>query len=359
VTTLPYVTARLPGCGGTFKATPEDFLVEELPAYELSAEVGSDEHLFVWVDKRGHSTQDVAKAIARHCGITERDVTWAGLKDRQAVTRQYLCMPARLTEEKLASFSMEGVTLLRQGRHRNKLKTGHLHGNKFELVVRGVESVPALEATLAALRSSGLPNFYGEQRFGASNNNAARGKALLLRGGKHRDRFERKMLLSAYQSELFNRVLTKRLERGLFAKALLGDVLKKHETGGEFVCADVAVDQLRVDAFEVSPMGPMFGPEMRAAEADAAALEAEVLAAENVTLATFEAGGDESRGTRRVMRIPFDASSEVVEGGVKLTFTLPAGSYATVVLRELLKQEERPGPLAAVPASTASEPAAS
>jgi tRNA pseudouridine13 synthase len=336
---LPYVTAHLPGCGGVFKASPEDFLVEEVPAYELSAEVGSDEHLFVWVEKRGHSTQEVAKAIARHCGMQEKDVSWAGLKDRQAVTRQYLCMPARLAEAKLSTFAMPGVTLLRQGRHRNKLKSGHLKGNRFELLVREVNDVGALEASLAALRACGLPNFYGEQRFGVTNTNAGRGKAILLRGGQHRDRFERKLLLSAYQSELFNRVLTLRLERGLFAKALLGDVFKKHATGGEFVCTDVAADQPRVDAFEVSPMGPMFGPELMATQADAAALEAEVLAAEGVTLSTFEAGGDETRGARRVMRLPFEASAQVVEGGVRLSFTLPAGSYATVVLRELLKSE--------------------
>lgn len=338
--TLPYVTAHLPGCGGVFKATPEDFLVEEVPAYELSAEVGSDEHLFVWVEKRGHSTQDVAKAIAKHCGFKEKDISWAGLKDRQAVTRQYLCMPARLAEAKLSTFSMPGVTLLRQGRHRNKLKTGHLKGNRFELVLREVKDVPALEASLSALRRSGLPNFYGEQRFGAANTNAGRGKAILLRGGKHGDRFERKLLLSAYQSDLFNRVLTLRLERGLFARALLGDVFKKHETGGEFVCTDAAVDQLRVDAFEISPMGPMFGPEMMATQADAAALENEVLTSEGVTLETFAAGGDETRGTRRVMRLPFEANSDVLEPTVvRLSFTLPAGSYATVVLRELLKTE--------------------
>ncbi len=337
--TLPFVTAAIPGCGGAFKASPDDFVVEELPAYELQAEVGSDEHLFLWVEKRGHSTQEVARALAKHCGVQERDVSWAGLKDRHAVTRQYLCVPAKRCEPKLPSFAMEGVTILRMGRHRNKLKTGHLHGNRFELVVRGVRDGTAAEASLRALMAQGLPNFYGEQRFGVANRNAERGKALLLAGGRHHDRFERKLLLSAYQSELFNRVLTARLERGLFATVLLGDVLKKHETGGEFVSEDVAVDQPRMDAFELSATGPMFGPEMLRPQADAWALEHEVLTAEGLTLETFAAGGDETRGTRRLGRIPFQATWSLEGEALRLAFTLPAGSYATVVLRELLKTE--------------------
>jgi tRNA pseudouridine13 synthase len=336
---LPYVTASVPGCGGAFKASPDDFVVEELPAYELQAEVGSDEHLFVWVEKRGHSTQDVAKAIARHCGVQERDVSWAGLKDRNAVTRQYLCVPAKKCEGPLATFAMEGVSILRMGRHRNKLKTGHLHGNRFELVVRGVKDLSAAEASLTLLQTTGLPNFYGEQRFGVANRNAERGKALLKAGGRHRDRFERKLLLSAYQSELFNRVLTTRLERGLFAKVLMGDVLKKHETGGEFVSEDPLVDQPRMDAFELSATGPMFGPEMTTPTAEAWALEESVLTADGVTLETFVAGGDETRGTRRLTRIPFAATWAAEGDALTLAFSLPAGSYATVVLRELLKAD--------------------
>ena len=103
---LPTLTAELPGCGGTFKATPEDFLVEEIPAYEPSGEQDC-EHLYLWIEKRGRSTQDVAKALAKHCGIQEKDVSWAGLKDRNAVTRQYLCAPARFVEPKLATFALE------------------------------------------------------------------------------------------------------------------------------------------------------------------------------------------------------------------------------------------------------------
>lgn len=337
MTALPFLTAPSPGCGGTFKAVPEDFEVEELPAYEPNGEL-SAEHLFVWIEKRGKSTQDVAKALAKHCGITENEVSWAGLKDKNAVTRQYLCAPARKVEPHLATFAFDGVRVLRSARHRNKLKTGHLKGNRFTLNVRGVENPSAAQATLEQLKMSGLPNYFGEQRFGARGDNAARGKQILLAGGRHRDRFERKLFLSAYQSELFNRVLATRITTGTLLRALRGDVLKKHATGGEFVCAEPEVDQPRVQQFEVSPTGPLFGPDMRSPEADALEVEQRVLAQEGISADLFAKGGGETQGARRLLRVPLELEAHAMEGDVlRLQFSLPAGSYATVLLRELLK----------------------
>jgi tRNA pseudouridine13 synthase len=253
------------------------------------------------------------------------------------VTRQYLCLPARAGEPAIATFSLPGVTVLRWARHRNKLKTGHLTGNRFELALRGVTDRGALAAGLAELGARGVPNYYGEQRFGASGTNAERGKALLLAGGRHRDRFERKLLLSAYQSALFNRVLARRLAEGWVGRALRGDVLKKHETHGEFVCAEPEVDQPRVDRFEISPTGPMYGPQMSRPEGVPADLEAAVLADEGLTLEAFAAGGDETQGTRRFLRVPVTIEHTSAPDADRLTFTLPKGSYATIVLRELLK----------------------
>lgn len=337
MTSLPFLTATTPGCGGVFKATPEDFEVEELPAYEPTDERDC-EHVFLWVEKRGHSTQDVARALARHCGLQERDLSWAGLKDRHAVTRQYLCGPARHIEPRLETFVMPGVTVLRHARHRNKLKSGHLHGNRFIITLRGVTDAGAARASLEQLVKLGVPNYFGEQRFGLGGDNAVKGKQLLLAGGRHRDRFERKLFLSAYQSELFNRVLAQRLTAGTYATALVGDVLKKVPTGGEFLCADVTADQPRVERFEVSPTGPLFGPEMRRPEGDVDALESAVLVDEGIERSLFEKGGGETLGARRTLRVPV-ALEDVRETGDALTlrFTLPAGSYATVLLRELLK----------------------
>ena len=333
MTSLPFLTASIPGAGGVFKSTPEDFVVEELPAYEPN---GEGEHLFLWIEKRGLSTQEAARLITRHLGLQERDASWAGLKDKQAVTRQYLCVPARAGGA-LATFAAEGLTVLRAAKHRNKLKAGHLKGNRFSLVVREVKDAAAARECLAVLAAKGIPNYFGEQRFGAAGDNAAKGKAILLAGGKHRDRFQRKLFLSAYQSELFNRVLARRIEAGTFAKALAGDVLKKHLTGGEFVCEAPDVDQPRVDTFEVSPTGPMYGPSMRAPAHEVLAAEAQVLAEEGITLEAFEAGGGETEGARRLLRVPLSGLTVEGEAELRLSFELPAGSYATVLLRELLK----------------------
>ncbi len=333
---LPTLTRDLPGCGGSFKGTPEDFEVEELPAYEPNGE-RDGEHLFLWIEKRNRSTIDVAKALARHCEMDEREVSWAGLKDRQAITRQYLCVPARFVEPRLATFAFEGVTVLKSARHRNKLKGGHLKGNRFKVVVRGVTDAALAREALTRLVRLGIPNYFGEQRFGLGGDNADKGKRILQAGGRHRDRFERKLFLSAYQSDLFNRVLARRLDAGTFATAQLGDVLKKHATGGEFVCAEPLVDQPRLESFELSPTGPLFGPEMRRPEAEVDVVESQVLTDEGIERALFDKGGNETLGARRLLRVPLELESVEGEAELTLRFSLPAGSYATVLLRELLK----------------------
>jgi tRNA pseudouridine13 synthase len=356
---LPYFTKAVLGCGGTFKSSVADFEVEEVPAYLPS---GEGEHLFLWIEKRDRSTQDVARELAAQLGVQESAISWAGLKDRNAVTRQFLCLPARLAGSKLASVALTGATVLSSARHRNKLKSGHLHGNQFRVVLRGIVDAGAAESSLTLLRSAGLPNYYGAQRFGMKHDNAERGKAILLRGGRHRDRFERKLFLSAFQSELFNRVLARRIEASTMTAALAGDVLKKHESGGEFVCDDPETDQRRADLFELSATGPMFGPDMRATSGVPEEIERQVLAEAGVTLQTFEAGGGETAGARRHLRVPLKNLShrfleENTAAGARqdleMRFELPAGAYATTLIRELLKTDAAPAagidnPLAAV-----------
>ncbi len=337
---MKFLTADLPGCGGHFKETPDDFEVEEIPAY---VPCGEGEHVYVYVEKRGVATPDAAKRISRHLGLPEGAVSWAGLKDKQALTRQWMSMQAKPGREtELATFIDPEVKLLQVTRHRNKLKGGHLNGNRFRIRLAKVKDVDVAQAVLAVLKARGVPNFFGAQRFGVAGTNAARGKSILLKaaagGRRGRPDFERKMLLSAYQSELFNRVLTRRMEDGAFSKVRKGDVLKKHDSGGEFVCADPTVDQPRMDAFEVSPTGPMYGPSMRPSEDEVGADEAKVLVEEGLTIASFAAGGGETEGTRRLLRIALpDVALAPAGEDLWLSFTLPAGAYATVVLGELLK----------------------
>ncbi len=337
---LPFATAGLPGSGGRLKASPEDFRVDEQPAYLPS---GAGPHLYLQVEKRGRTTRDVLRQLARLLGVPDRDAGYAGMKDREAVTTQWLSFPVAKDPDP-ATLAGEGFRVLTASRHQNKLRTGHVRANAFAVAVRGGD-IGRAQACAAALASAGLPNFFGPQRFGQAGENAALGKALLLpepgpearRAG--RDRFLRRLALSAYQSLLFNRWLAERLADGLFAAALQGDWLKKLDTGGLFTCEDPAADGPRVARFEVSPAGPMFGHKLRPALGEAAAREARLLEAEGLTLADFARGGGEAEGTRRAARLRVEPVLEPLEDGYLARFELPAGSYATVVMRELMKVE--------------------
>ncbi|MFY0524482.1 tRNA pseudouridine(13) synthase TruD [Archangium gephyra] len=332
----PRLTEDVPGCGGAFKLVPEDFEVEELPAYQPS---GEGDHLYLWLEKRGRDTREVVKALATALGVDEGDVGVAGMKDRQAITRQLLSVPAK-AEARLPEFSLEGVSVLWSRRHGNKLRTGHLKGNRFRLRLRGVKDVGAARESFTRLGTRGVPNYFGEQRFGREGDNADFGRLLVLgqRLPRRPDKFQRKLYLSAFQSRLFNRALVDRLRAGTFDTALLGDVLRKEDSGGLFVCEAPEVDGPRAAAFEVSPAGPLFGPKMTAAAHAVAEAEAKLLVDEGVTLDDFRRGGDETQGGRRPYRVRLGNPSLEVDGeDLVLTFELPKGSYATEVLHELLK----------------------
>jgi tRNA pseudouridine13 synthase len=340
---LPFVTASRPGSGGRIKVTPEDFRVDERPAYPPA---GSGPHLYLHVEKRGRTTRDVVKALARALGVPERDAGYAGLKDRAAVTTQWLSFPVARDPDP-AALAGDGYRVLSASRHQNKLRPGHSRGNGFAVAVRGGDLGRA-RACAEALAAAGLPNFFGPQRFGTGGETAALGRALLApepgpearRVG--RDRFMKRLALSALQASLFNRWLSERLADGLFAAALPGDVLKKLDSGGLFRCEAPEVDGPRVARFEVSPAGPMFGHRLELAGGEPGAREARLLAAEGLTLADFARGGDEAEGTRRAARLPVAVALEPLPDGGEgylARFELPKGSHATVVLRELTKAE--------------------
>ncbi len=322
------------------RATPEDFRVDEVPSYLPS---GAGPHLYVRIEKRGRTTRDVVRALASALRVPERDAGFAGMKDKDAVATQWLSFPVA-TDPDPATLVAPGVRVLEVSRHGNKLRTGHVRANVFSIAVRGGAPEPA-RAAAAALGARGLPNFFGPQRFGTEGRNAEIGRALLAGDTTPevrraaRDRFLRRLSISAYQAMLFNRWLAERMTDGLFAAALRGDVLKKLDTGGLFTCEEPAVDGPRVAAFEVSPAGPMFGHKLRPAAHEALAREERILSSEGIRIADFAAGGGEAEGTRRAARLP--VSVEIVEegDGYRARFELPKGSYATVVLRELVKAE--------------------
>jgi tRNA pseudouridine13 synthase len=340
VTSLPLVTADLPGSGGTVRAVPEDFRVDEVPAYLPS---GAGPHLYLRVEKRGLTTRDAVRMLARALGVPERDAGFAGMKDKQAVTTQWLSFPAARDPDP-AALAAGGLRVLEASRHANKLRTGHLRGNVFSIRVRGGDGERA-RAAATALGERGLPNFFGPQRFGSEGRNAEMGRGLLAGDSSpevrraSRDRFLRRLSISAYQSLLFNRWLAERMADGLFAAALRGDVMKKLDSGGLFTCEDPAADGPRIAAFQISPAGPMFGHKLLPAAGEALVREERILAAEGISLEAFARGGGEAEGTRRAARLGIAVEVEPGADGYLARFMLPKGSYATVVLRELVKED--------------------
>jgi tRNA pseudouridine13 synthase len=332
-----WITADLPGCGGRIKESPEDFEVEEIPSYLPS---GQGDHLYLWVEKRSVGTEPLARRLAEALGVDARDVGWAGLKDHHAVARQFFSVPAA-AEPRLASLELEGATVLSAARHGNKLRAGHLRGNRFRIRIRGAADPDAAGGALRALVERGVPNAFGEQRFGADARNAELGRGLLRGERLERPpaRFQRKLYLSAFQAELFNRALEARLQAGTFARALEGDVMRKEDTGGLFVCRSPAEDQPRVDRFEISPAGPMFGPRLPPASGEVRAAEEALLAASGVTQEQLRRHGrGETEGARRAYRVRLGEPSLQRDGNDLLVrFALPRGSYATVVLDEIIK----------------------
>ena len=407
---LPYATPDFPGIGGVVRHRPEDFFVQELPLYEPT---GEGEHIFFEVQKVGLTTREAIRRIAEALGLEPRDVGYAGLKDRHAVTRQLLSVPGKngVNEEKVMRMAAEDIFPQWAARHSNKLKLGHLSGNRFAVKIREVNpaDVVKLRPVLDQLVKTGLPNYYGEQRFGQEADRPTDalgfalvrgdGKAFLdlfLGGGDDRedvlaarklydsgdlraaleawprnlstekralevlertgnidkavrtvDKKMRQFYKSAAQSAAFNQVLADRVEAGLLATLRDGDVAAKHNddnlrTGGMFLVEDAAVEQPRCDRFEVSPTGPMFGRKLKAAAGETA--EAERAAAEKLGVAPSDFDGE--TGGRRALRVrPTDttlaAGSDDDGGHVTVAFSLPAGSFATTLLRELMKS---PGP---------------
>ncbi|HSP18145.1 MAG TPA: tRNA pseudouridine(13) synthase TruD [Myxococcaceae bacterium] len=330
------LTAGLPGTGGRTRASPEDFEVEEIPAYVPS---GQGEHLFLWVEKVGLDTPEAARHIGSALGLRADEVSWAGLKDRAAVTRQWLSVPAR-AEAALASLSLRpDLRLLAHARHGNKLRVGHLRGNRFRIRIRDAERPDAAGAVLERLVAEGLPNAFGEQRFGRGDT-GLRGRALVLgeRLPSRPSAFERKLYVSAYQSLLFNRMLEARLGAGTVRRALPGDLMRKADSGGLFVCREPEVDRPRLERAEIAPTGPMFGWKMPRPEAEVDAAEQALLSSEGLTLDSFRRLGSIAEGTRRPFSVPVSEATWVADGTtVEVAFTLPTGSYATVLLDEVMK----------------------
>lgn len=352
---LPYISANLPGIGGQLRSTPDHFVVEEVPIYDP---IGEGQHLYINLTKQEATTRDVQKKLAAIFKLPTGDVGFAGMKDKYARTTQTFSIniahvDSVLVEEAAAHIEAAlPVTVHWAKLHRNKLKVGHLLGNRFS--IRVVEpSLPIDEAVERAhtivemIRQRGLPNYYGPQRLGRQGSNVLRGFELISGQLKMKDRWLRDLLRASVQSYLCNRYLAERVERNIYDQVILGDVAKKYDTGGLFEVEDVVAEQPRYERKEISFTAPIYGPKMWITTGDAGALEESVLAESGLTLEDMHKA--HLTGTRRLGRLIIDdLQVEAHENGIDVRFFLPKGAFATTVLREIMKVDDNA--LASVPA---------
>ena len=327
-------TAVPPLTAATLRAAPEDFVVEEQMPFVLA---GAGEHLWLKVRKRGFNTEQVAKQLARLAGVTRREVGYAGMKDRHAVAVQWfsLYLPGRADPDWGAL--PDGMNIVEGARHTRKLKTGALSGNRFEIVLRNCRGDRA-----AALRRSaeigtrGAPNYFGEQRFGHGGANIAEARAMFAGEGKRCDRKQSGIYLSAARSFLFNAVLAQRVQAGTWDAAMDGDAMILNGTRSFFVPETVDdTIRRRLAEGDIHPSGPLWGRGELPTRAATRALE-QAVADEHPDLARGleRAGLDQERRALRV--IPQDLQAEWLDDtSLRLRFGLPAGTYATALLREL------------------------
>ena len=429
---LPYLTREFPGVGGVIKQRPEDFFVQEIPLYEPS---GEGEHVYCEIQKVGLTTFDAVQQIARALKVSTRDVGYAGMKDARAISRQILSIWGT-TPEAVMALRLPNVTVLWAARHGNKLRLGHLAGNRFAIKIREVDpmKVTTLRPLIDRIVKVGMPNYFGEQRFGRRGDNDKLGAALirddyegvlkLLLGspnGEVDDQFSfaarrafdardnaasmkawprragmerrvlarlmkthrpsaavravdekvRRLWVSALQSRVFNDVVARRVDE--LHTLYDGDLAYKHANGACFTVESAAAEQPRADAWEISPTGPLVGYRMSLPLGQQLEIEQAALAAVDLRPEDFrKAGKHKVKGARRPLRVnpavaltpvstdagappddrPAVAEAPVrTEGGVDehgsyitVAFALPPGSYATVLLRELMKSGDEIAP---------------
>lgn len=335
---LPYAFGGPVGAG-QLRAEPEDFQVQEMGICEPD---GAGEHVWLWVRKRKANTEWVARQLARFAGVTPREISYAGLKDRHALTEQWFSvqLPGKADPDWQAA-RIEGVEILRAERHSRKLKRGALRGNRFRLRIRDYSGTRAdLETRLAAIAQRGIPNYFGVQRFGRDGQNLAAAAAMLRGEGPRVDRHVRGLYLSAARSFLFNQVLAARVASGAWERMLLGDAIQLEGRRSWFIAdgTDSSLEQ-RITDLEVHPTGPLWGRGALETQAEAHEFESALLAAYSDWCKGLERAGLEQ--DRRALRVVVgELEAEWLDDNdVVLQFSLPSGCYATSVLRELIETQ--------------------
>lgn len=337
---LPYITEGLKGTGGAIRKFSEHFIVEEIPLYEPS---GEGNHLYINFTKVGMNSIDIQKKVSRLLDIKEKDIGIAGLKDKNAVTTQTISIALDNKNRDDIIKKIEDnidIKINSTSLHNNKLKPGHLLGNKFTIIITDVkdDAFSKAKKIIEKIDKIGVPNYFGLQRFGIDQNNIKKGHDLLKGKIKIRDRWLKRFLISSYQSYLCNVYLAERIRNNMFHKIIKGDVAKKYDTGGMFDVTDEKKEQVRFDDKQITFTAPIYGIKMWGAKEESKKFEDKILRESDITIKDLEK--NKIKGTRRTGRIFIDDLKVIkCTEGIKLSFSLRKGSFATVLLREIMKKE--------------------
>ncbi|OOF69880.1 tRNA pseudouridine(13) synthase TruD [Rodentibacter caecimuris] len=334
---LAYLTLKTaPKATALLKARHEDFLVTEELGYEMS---GDGEFVAVKVRKTDCNTLFVGEQLANFAGISGKNMSYAGLKDRKAVTTQWfsLQMPGKLTPD-FSQFQFDGIEILEVTRHNRKIRIGSLQGNYFELLLRDVLETDELNTRLTLVQQNGFPNYFMEQRFGHNGNNLAQAECWAKGEINIKDRKKRRFYLSAARSDIFNKIVSARLEQDIANQVLPGDIIQLSGSNSRFNAQESELTQLqtRLAQQDILLTAPLIG-------------ENNLLASEfeNKLLQEHQIFNDLMKQTkmkadrRPILVKPQHFTWQFNQEGLRLAFYLPAGSYATAMVREIVKIKEQ------------------
>lgn len=323
-----------PSGTGNIKVEPEDFIVEESLSFTPE---GSGEHVFLYIEKTGENTEYVVRLLARHAGVRQRDIGYAGLKDRHGRTRQWFSvwLPGKLDPD-WSPLETDKLKILQSIRHPRKLKRGVLSGNRFSLRIRNWQgNREASDKQLQQIKSQGIPNYFGEQRFGHQGRNID--KALAMFSDVRVKPEQRSIYLSAARSYLFNLILAERVQQQTWLRVLPGDVCKLQGSNSQFLVRTPELTlQQRMDSGDIHATAALWGKGLNPAGGEVALME-NAIVADLLALAEglLKAGLELDRRALRVL--PENLNWQWTDNSLLLDFSLPAGSYATALLRELIQ----------------------
>ncbi|QIA64254.1 tRNA pseudouridine(13) synthase TruD [Vibrio astriarenae] len=329
-----------PSAKAKIKAQAADFVVIEDLGFELT---GEGEHLMVRIQKTGENTAFVANELAKACGVASKAVSWAGLKDRHAVTEQWLSvhLPTGETPDFSAFLAQyPSIKILDITRHNKKLRPGDLIGNAFTLRLTEVSDVTEVEARLEKVKQLGVPNYFGAQRFGREGNNLSEARRWGRDNVRTRNQNKRSLYLSAARSWIFNRIVSDRIEQGLFEQVIQGDVIAQQGVAG--FSAPVVKEQIEslnseFSSGTISITAALAGDNALPTADAALAIEQPIVDQEADLMALIR--GNRMRHERRSIALkPQDLSWEVEGDSITLSFSLDAGSFATSIVRELVEE---------------------